>query len=33
MALMSQIFFVGPFVRLIFGSIFKRNFEEAVVKS
>lgn len=32
MALMSQIFFVGPFVRLIFGSIFKRDVEKAVVK-
>lgn len=32
MALMSQIFFVGPFVRMIFGTIFKRNIEKAVVK-
>lgn len=32
MALMSQIFFVGPFVRLIFGSIFKRDVGKAVVK-
>lgn len=32
MALMSQIFFVGPFVRLIFNNIFKNNFEKAVVK-
>ncbi|RKD28904.1 DUF2798 domain-containing protein [Lacrimispora algidixylanolytica] len=32
MALMSQIFFVGPFVRLIFNNIFKSNFEKAVVK-
>jgi hypothetical protein len=31
MALMSQIFFVGPFVRLIFGTIFKRDVEKAVV--
>lgn len=32
MALMSQIFFVGPFVRLIFNNIFKSNFEKTVVK-
>lgn len=32
MALMSQIFFVGPFVRLIFGTIFKRNIEKVVVE-
>lgn len=31
MALLSQIFFVGPFVRLIFGTIFKRDVEKAVV--
>lgn len=31
MALLSQIFFIGPFVRLIFGTIFKRDVEKAVV--
>ncbi|WP_313069634.1 DUF2798 domain-containing protein [Lacrimispora sp.] len=31
MALLSQIFFVGPFVRLIFGTIFKKDVEKAVV--
>lgn len=31
MALMSQIFFVGPIVRLIFGTIFKRDMEKAMV--
>ncbi len=31
MALMSQIFLVGPFVRLIFGTIFKRDMEKAMV--
>ncbi len=31
MALLSQIFFIGPFVRLIFSTIFKRDVEKAVV--
>ena len=32
MALFSQIFFVGPLVRMIFGTVFKRETKKAMIK-